>query len=281
LARPIRGSVIKRLRLMNRIIIGAASDPGLEHDENQDSHAFHCPEEGSAHKKGILLALADGMGGHSGGAIASKIAIDVLMQTYYEDNTASITDSLEKSYLKANEEVIERSKNDLKLQGLGSTLVTVVFKDNQMYYANVGDSRGYSIYENEISQFTEDHSYVASLVKAGAITEEEALTHPEGNIITKAIGFEEALTVDTSQEPVKIKKDQYILLCCDGLYRVVPPEEILAAVYEYQDPDVISNKLIEKANAGGGPDNITVLIARIDSVDATPNWLNKFMRLLR
>ncbi|MFC1817448.1 Stp1/IreP family PP2C-type Ser/Thr phosphatase [Thermodesulfobacteriota bacterium] len=266
---------------MNRIIIGAATDPGLEHNENQDSYAFYSLEKGSAPKKGILMVLADGMGGHSGGAIAAKITVDVLMQTYYEDNTASITESLKKSFLKANQKVIERGKDDLKLQGLGSTLVSVVFKGDQMYFANVGDSRGYSIYANEISQFTEDHSYVASLVKAGAISAEEALTHPEGNIITRAIGFEEDLSVDTSQESIKIKKDQYILLCCDGLYRVVSDQEILATVNEYKDPDIISKKLIEMANANGGPDNITVLIARIESVDSTSNWLNKFMGLLR
>jgi len=266
---------------MNRIIIAAATDPGLEHNENQDSYAFYPPEKGSAHKKGILMLLADGMGGHSGGAIASKITVDVLMQAYYEDSTSRIPDSLEKACLKANQKVIERGKDDLKLQGLGSTLVSVVFKGDQMYFANVGDSRGYSIYDNQISQFTEDHSYVASLVKAGAINEEEALTHPEGNIITKAIGFDEDLSVDISQESITIQKDQYILLCCDGLYRVVTNEEILATVYEYKDPDSICKKLIEMANAGGGPDNITVLVARIDSVDSSSNWFNKFMGLLR
>lgn len=266
---------------MSQIAIGAATDPGKKHTENQDSHAYFFPEKGTAHKKGILLALADGMGGHAGGSMASKITIDALMQTYYEDNRSSIPDSLEKSFLAANRKVMEKGQSSLDLQGLGSTLTAVVFRSDEMYYAHVGDSRGYSIYQDEILHFTEDHSFVANLVKAGIISDEESLTHPESNILTKAIGFDEDLIVDVSAEAVKIKKDQYVLLCCDGLYKVVPDHEILSTVHEFKKPSVISKKLIEKANDNGGPDNITVVVARIDSVTGKSNWLAKFMGLLR
>lgn len=267
---------------MSQIVIGAASDPGMRRKENQDSHAFFSPPEGTAHPKGVLLALADGMGGHAGGSIASKLTVDTLLQTYYEDSGAgSIPDSLKKAFLEANRKVMEKSRSDPDVQGMGSTLTAVVFHGDDMYHAHVGDSRGYSLVDKRLTQFTEDHSYVASLVKAGAISAEEARTHPEGNIITRAIGFQEDLKVDISAAPAKIHKDQFILLCCDGLYKEVPEEEILATVYELKDPDRITKKLIEKANANGGHDNITVLIARIDGVDPAPNWLNRFLRLLR
>jgi len=267
---------------MSQISIGAASDPGMKRKENQDSHAVFRPPAGTAHKKGILLALADGMGGHAGGSIASKLAIDTLIQTYYDDNgSSSIPEALEKSVLAANQKVLEKSRSDLEVQGLGTTLTAVVFQGTDRYHAHVGDSRGYSIFANRITQFTEDHSYVASLVKAGVISAEEALTHPEGNIITRAIGFQEDLKVDTSPTPERIHKDQFILLCCDGLYKEVPEQEILATVYASRDPDAISKKLIEKANANGGHDNITVLVARIDSVEPAPTLLNRFLRLLR
>jgi protein phosphatase len=266
---------------MGQIIIGAASDPGMKRKENQDSHAVFRPPAGTAHKKGILLALADGMGGHAGGSIASKLAVDTLIQTYYDDTGSSIPEALEKSVLAANQKVLEKSRSDLDVQGLGTTLTAVVFQGAGWYYAHVGDSRGYSIFANRITQFTEDHSYVASLVKAGVISAEEARTHPEGNIITRAIGFQEDLKVDTSPTPARIHKDQFILLCCDGLYKEVPEQEILATVYASGDPDAISKKLIEKANANGGHDNITVVVARIDSVEHAPTWLNRFLRLLR
>ncbi|MEW6672882.1 MAG: Stp1/IreP family PP2C-type Ser/Thr phosphatase [Thermodesulfobacteriota bacterium] len=266
---------------MSQIIIGAASDPGMRRKENQDSHTFFCPPEGTAHKKGILMALADGMGGHAGGSVASKLAVDTLLQTYYEDSDARIPESLERSFLAANQKVIEKSRSDLQVQGMGSTLTAVVFQGTDMYHAHVGDSRGYSIFAKQMTQFTEDHSYVASLVKAGAISPEEARTHPEGNIITRAIGFQEELKVDASRTPVKIHKDQFILMCCDGLYKEVPEEEILAAVHEFKDPEIICRKLIEKANTNGGHDNITILVARIDGVERAPGLLNRLKRLLR
>ena len=261
---------------MIRITIGTASDPGKKRKENQDFHAFRNPEEGSSHKKGILLALADGMGGHSGGSVASQTTINALMETYYSDPSTRITESLKQAFLKANEKVIEKGTNDLDLHGLGSTLTAVVLKDDKMYYGHVGDSRGYIIYEHKIKQFTEDHSYVASLLKAGIINEEEASNHPQGNIITRAIGAEENLKVDLAPEPQKLKNDQYILLCCDGLYRVVSNGEMKDAVYQHKDPETISSKLVEMANARGGPDNITVLIARVDSTDKSPKLIDRF-----
>ena len=160
---------------------------------------------------------------------------------------------------------------------MASTLTAVVLKPDKMYYAHVGDSRGYSIYKNEITQFTEDHSYVADLIKAGQIEEKEAETHPERNIITRAIGLESKLRVDAPAEPQTIKKDQHILLCCDGLHGVVSNEEIMSAVYEYKEPDLICEKLVEKANELGGPDNITVMIARVDRI----GLISRIMNLVR
>jgi len=267
---------------MTMITIGAASHCGLHRKENQDYHAYYSPEGGSKNKKGILMALADGMGGHSGGAIASRIAINILMEEYYKDWLEdSIPDSLVQAFHKANAEVIAQSQNNIDLDGMGTTLTAVVFHQDKMYYAHVGDSRGYVIFENRISQFTRDHSYVAGLVKAGVITEEEARTHPEKNIITRAIGIDPDLRVDTSRKHQKTKKDQYVLLCCDGLYGVVSNEEMVNAVREYRVPDVICEKLIEKANEHGGPDNITAMIARIDSANTISSLTRRFMNLVR
>ena len=249
---------------MSFVTIGAASHPGMKKKENQDYHAYYSPKEESEKSKGTLLALADGMGGRAGGSLASKTAVDIIMEEYYGHRSLNIRESLKLAFLKANDEIRLRGDKDIKLQGMATTLTAVVLKKNRMYYAHVGDSRGYSIYKDQISQFTEDHSLMADLIKAGGITEEDALKHPDSNIITRAVGIDSELKVDVSEKYQKIKKGQYILLCCDGLYRVVSNEEILRTVYKYQEPGLVCKKLVEKANENGSPDNITVLIARID-----------------
>jgi serine/threonine protein phosphatase PrpC len=266
---------------MIQVTIGSASHKGLKKKENQDYHAFFSPEDGRVNNKGILMAVADGMGGRMGGSTASRTTVDILMEEYYKDMSTDIPESLRRAILKANGAVIAKGKTEEELDGMASTLVAVVLKNDRMYFANVGDSRGYLIDENQISQFTEDHSFVASLIKAGAITEEEALHHPEGHIITRAIGLGPELQVDTSQTHTKVKKGQYILLCCDGLWGVVPNDEILNAVYKHRAPDVVCEKLVEKANKNGGPDNITVIVARIDKTDLVSSLVDKCINLVR
>ena len=260
---------------MTFVTIGSASHAGLRKEENQDYFGYNAPEDGSVPKKGILLALADGMGGRPGGSVASRIAIEVIMEEYYNDTSSNIPKSLNAALLKANQEVISRGDDDRSLQGMGTTLVVVVLKKDRMYYANVGDSRGYIIYEESISQFTEDHSIVAGLVKAGYISEEEAPSYPGSNIITKAIGIDPDLKVDSPKKD-KIKNGQYILLCCDGLYKDVSSEEIIKTFHEYNEPKIISEKLIEKAIEKGGDDNITVLIARIEKAGLLSSLASRF-----
>lgn len=266
---------------MSFITIGSASHIGMEKNENQDYHAYVVPDNGKLNTKGILLALADGMGGMGGGSLASRTAVDALIETYYnDDNSGEVTELLTRAFLKANAEVITKGTQHIETARMGSTLVAVVIKKNKIYYAHVGDSRGYIIYGNDITQFTEDHSYVNSLVKAGVITAEQAQTHPERHVITRAIGLNSELTVDVSQIDQHIKKNQYILLCCDGLHGVVSNEVIVSTINEYREPDVACQKLVDKANQNGGPDNITVLIARINKVDLISSLTNRFLNLV-
>ncbi len=263
------------------VTIGAATHIGQEKKENQDSYAFNQPERGPDSAKGTFLVLADGMGGHSGGKHASIIAVSVAMAEYYRNRSDSIPVSLEKAFIKANTEVIKKSQTSEELKDMGSTLVAVVIISDKMYFANVGDSRGYIIDDNNISQFTEDHSFVASLVKAGAITEEEALTHPERNIITRAIGLKPELKVDLSEQPVILKEGQYIILCCDGLHGSVSNGEIIKIVKKYKKPGYICEKLVDKANENGGPDNITVMTAMIDNISLMSKLKNMFLNFTR
>lgn len=267
---------------MEFITIGAASHPGLKRSDNQDHYAYYWPEEDIAKTKGILMTVADGMGGPTGGAIASSIAVNTLITEYYKTEfSTSITESLKNAFLKANQKVMDRGQDDRNLQGMGTTMTAVVMVDNKMYYAHVGDSRGYIISENKISQFTQDHSYVDNLVRAGIISEKEALTHPKRNVITRAIGISSDLKVDVSQHYKILKKGQYVLLCSDGLFKVVSDQEMLNVVSTIQTPIESCNKLLEIANAHGGPDNITVLIAKINKTKEKSGLINKFMELVR
>ena len=260
---------------MLQVTIGAASDTGMKRKENQDHHAYFPPEEGCVNRKGLLMVMADGMGGHSGGQIASKLAVETLMRSYYRDDDEDIPRSLKRAFLEANNAVMTKGEADPALKGMGSTMTAAVFKKNRMFFAHVGDSRGYVITGDQMTQFTEDHSFVASLVKAGAIKPEEAKDHPESNIITRAIGLKSDLTVDAPPEGMKLQNGQTVLLCCDGLWGVVPEEEILTAIKGHPDPDAACRKLIDMANANGGPDNITVVIARVDGIGFIPSLKNK------
>ncbi len=266
---------------MISVTIGSASHIGMEKDENQDYCSYRIPTSGAESKKGTLLTLADGMGGMGGGSLASRIAVDTFMETYYNDTSDNVTESLTKAFLEANKQVIDKGAEHVETARMGSTLTAVVIAKNKMYYSHVGDSRGYLIYGNDITQFTEDHSYVTSLVNAGVITAEEAETHPDRHVITKAIGLSAELAVDAYQIDRQIEKNMYILLCCDGLHGVVSDEVIVSTLTEYREPDVVAEKLVDKANENGGPDNITVLIARIDKVDLISSVTNRLLDLVR
>lgn len=261
---------------MISVIIKAESDTGRSRKENQDHFGYYIPKGKKIHKKGMIMTVADGMGGHTGGKTASELAVKILLSEYYKD-PRGIPDSLESSFIKANQGVFDKSKDE-NFHGMGTTLTSVVLKSNEMYFAHVGDSRGYLIRDNEIQQFTEDHSYVQSLIKAGVITEDEARTHPERNKITRAIGINEKLKVDVSETPRILKTGDYLLLCSDGLHGVVLEDEILNTFMTFKEPDLICRKLIEMANDQGGPDNITALIVKIDR---KPGFLDKIKNFFK
>ena len=249
-----------------QVDIAAASDQGRVRSENQDFHGSHIPDRGCAHPKGVLLALADGMGGHAGGQKASRIAVETLMEVYYKDLDRAIPACLERAVLRANTAVLAHAEAHPELRGMGSTLTAVVLQKNMACYAHVGDSRGYLVQDGTMAQFTRDHSLVADLVRAGVLTPEDAKSHPERNIITRAIGMGEALKVEVAPLAAVPRKGQLYLLCCDGLHGQVDEDTIQATLQKTDDLDQACRRLVDLANASGGPDNITVVLARVDKV---------------
>ncbi len=260
------------------ITVGAASDPGKRKSVNEDAFAFFPPEEGRSHPKGLLLALADGMGGRAGGAQASKIAVDTLMERFYESSSEDVAESLRRAFLDANSAVIEAGGNDLEVQGMATTLTAVVLHGDRLYHAHVGDSRAYIADIDGLQCITEDHSYVASLVRAGAITAEQAQTHPQRNLVTQAVGASDTLRIDLPSRPRVLKDGSAVLLCCDGLYKDLPENEILSAIQKETDPQNACEKLVAMANERGGSDNITAVLARVDGIGGIANKMRRIFR---
>jgi protein phosphatase len=237
-----------------------ATDVGLQRKNNEDSCAV---DTGSG-----LCVVADGMGGHLGGEIASNIAIDTVTEAFKErpsENQDERKDAelLTKCIKNANKEIYKRGNSDAALKNMGTTIVASVLHGDYIVTANVGDSRIYRVRDGKFEQLTEDHSWVGELRKKNLISEEDARSHPLKNIITRALGMEPTVEVDIKWE--KAKSGDLYLLCTDGLTDLVPDSEIFEVIKgKSDDLEAMANGLIEAANAGGGTDNITVGLCKVD-----------------
>ncbi len=207
--------------------------------------------------------LADGVGGNRSGEIASRSALDAL-EKFVRHNPPEWLESRDEifRYFRAavkyvNQFIIKLSEARSQYAGMATTLTFVYIRDDEMYVANVGDSRVYLVHDNIIQQITDDHTYVNDLVKMGAITKDEANTHARKNVITRAIG------ANANNEPdcfgVPVKKEDRILLCSDGLYDEVDDETILSILTKYDNMTVCAEDLVVTANENGGNDNISVI----------------------
>jgi protein phosphatase len=232
-----------------------ATDTGRVRGNNQDS--FLVVGDRS------LFAVADGMGGHQGGEVASKMAVDALEAAFAESSLDSLIHAVEA----ANTAVFERGGADPQLRGMGTTMVAVALVDDggeeRLAIVNVGDSRVYLFEGGDLTQITEDHSLVAEMVRDGRLSPEDAETHPQRNIVTRVLGIYEAVDVD--RDEVLPFAGQRFLLCSDGLFNEVTPDQIAAVLRRLADPDEAARELVRLANEGGGRDNITVIV--VDVID--------------
>ncbi len=206
-----------------------------------------------------LYIVADGMGGHNAGEIASKIAcesIEAAIKAKCLENNFEFERDIEGILNEANIAIKKHGENRSEYSNMGTTVVVAYLDDGILYVANVGDSRLYMVNSETLHQITKDHSLVAELVKIGSISEEEAINHPDKNIITSALGVDE--TFDFYQTQISYCEYQNILLCTDGLTNMLSKEEMFEII-KNNEPDVIPNKLIESANENGGFDNVTVI----------------------
>ena len=225
----------------------------------------------SKSSKFLLLAVADGMGGHAKGEEASKIALNAIARTVIPElfNDTPFTELLEKGIQNANQDILDHTAKYPESSGMGTTSVCAVVKGNEVHLANVGDSRAYVVSDDEIRGVTKDHSYVQALVDEGKITQAEAREHPKKNIITKAVGISPSVEADKSI--LTLGSDESLLLCCDGVIAHLPDEDIHKIINDSPDPQSACQKIVDTANERGGSDNISLIILSAGGPDTKEN----------
>ena len=223
---------------------------------------------------GRLLIVCDGMGGHEGGEIASRLAVETI-RNYFENLGTDFNpdEGIKNAIQKANEVIIAAAKTKIELSEMGSTVVLVLVKDGYAYAANLGDSRIYRIRNGEIQQITTDHSLVQQMVDSNVISPEEAKTHPKKNIITKALGIDEIAKPELP-EPFQLMVNDCLILCTDGLTNHVNNNEIREICASNNSQDA-AEQLVDLANERGGTDNITVQVMKVLEKAAPAEHTNK------
>ena len=204
-----------------------------------------------------LFVVADGMGGHQAGDYASKFTVEVLKSEIAKSDEEDVEKLLVTAIKKANRELIKTADSDPALKGMGTTIVVATIMNQMMYFANVGDSRLYLINQG-ITQLSKDHSLVEEMVRLGGIKPEEAKTHPDKNIITRAIGAKDKVQVDYYEH--RLKKGDIILMCTDGLSNMVEDDELFHLVQGGRDIVESAQSLVNMAKENGGTDNIGLVL---------------------
>jgi protein phosphatase len=233
----------------------ARSDVGLLREGNEDS----------AYASSRLLAVADGMGGHAHGEVASSVAIAALSSLEHEIPGGDLLGAIEAAVRNANRQLHEMVTRDPSLKGMGTTLTAMLWNGPEVALVHVGDSRAYLLRNGELYQITHDHTLVQSLVDDGRITQEEAATHPQRSILLRALDGSGEVDPDLTLRVAQVN-DRY-LLCSDGLSTVVSAETLHHTLTTYEDPEAAVRQLIDLANRGGGPDNITCIVADVIEVE--------------
>ena len=236
------------------------TDVGRKRQMNQDSVFSSEVRVGNLPN---LFIVADGMGGHKAGDYASKCTVDTMKEMVERSLEKDPTVILKEAIEEANRRIHEKSKEDAEYEGMGTTVVAATILGNHLQIANVGDSRLYIINE-EIRQVTKDHSLVEEMVRMGGLDREAARTHPDKNIITRAVGVSEQVLVDFFT--VELTKQDTILMCSDGLTNMLDDEEILMIVRSQRDVVEKAQQLVYMANERGGRDNISVVLLEISEL---------------
>ena len=251
-----------------RLDVAQLTDVGRKREHNEDNMAYVIPKDALVMaRKGALFIVADGMGGHAAGEVASEIAVDTVSNTYYQDDNDDVPTSLLFSIRRANAAIHQRAAENMLRSGMGTTCVAAVLRGNVAYVANVGDSRAYLVRGSRMRQVSQDHSWVAEQVRAGLLTEEQARTHAQRNVITRSLGTQTEVEIDIFREV--LEEGDTLLLCSDGLSGFVMDDELQRSVEQFVPQESVYH-LVERANENGGGDNITAIVARVQELGVEP-----------
>lgn len=246
------------------ISVAGRTDLGLVRENNEDKFEIFEPDEPEILAiKGSLYAVADGMGGHAAGQIASEIALKTVVKSYYGDTSDDVEASIVRSFKRANTYVHDSAQTIGGRSGMGTTCTTLIIRNDKMFMAHVGDSRLYRVRDGFITQMSEDHSWVAEQVRLGLLTETEAAFSPFRNVITRSIGSTMDVEVDFLTDTVQ-SQDVYVI-CSDGLSGYVSDGLIQETVQKWS-PALAALKLVDCAYDGGGGDNITVVVVKVNEI---------------
>ncbi|HVF49699.1 MAG TPA: Stp1/IreP family PP2C-type Ser/Thr phosphatase [Pyrinomonadaceae bacterium] len=247
-----------------RIAAAVQTDVGCVREANEDAYAHVEPEDaGTRATKGTLTVVADGMGGHACGEVASRMAVEHVTRLYYQTEMAA-ADALKFALEEANRIVHEAALADARYYGMGTTCTALAIVGDMAVSAHIGDSRLYMLRDAELRLMTEDHSAVMEMVKLGLITPEEARHHSDKNIILRALGTMPTVEADTWDAPLALRAGDRFLICSDGLYDLVRDAEIQQTL-NASAPDDACASLISLAKERGGLDNITIAIVSVES----------------
>jgi PPM family protein phosphatase len=253
------------MKIRPGIEIANLTDVGCARTENQDYYGYAEPESDEEfRRKGRLAIVADGMGGHKGGQVASAIAVEALRDTYLQDEAEEPEAALIAAFSSAQSTILQFAAEHPELTGMGTTCVAVAIRDGRLHYGHVGDSRLYLFRNSTISRLTRDHTYVNRLVDEGMITPEQAESHPDRNVLTAALGMDRPVPAEFGESNLKAR--DVLLMCTDGLHGLVRDEGMLATVTQLSPRDAC-RELVQLAKTRGGFDNITLQIIRVDNGD--------------
>jgi PPM family protein phosphatase len=238
-----------------RLSTFAGTDVGRTRSGNEDS--YFCGR--------TVFAVADGLGGHQGGEVASAAAVEPLATLDGREfaDPAEAAEALAGAIAEANSAILDQAAGNPGLWGMGTTVTAAAVAGDHLQLAHVGDSRAYLLRDGSFDQVTTDHTVVGELVRRGRLTPAQAAVHPERSILTRAVGLDPSIPVDTP-DPIDLRPGDQVLLCSDGLTEAVPDPQIAELLTTNPDGHAACRALIDTANNAGGPDNITLIVIRVE-----------------